>query len=186
MKGTDNFTYAVELVDTGTQDANGNELYVLGVNASVSVTVGTVNQGTPGASPWPMSLPVPSGDASASPSAPLQAYNGASWDRVRTPVKYYDLNAVAIGTISAVATPGSGKKIRLMGGSISVSNACSVLFEDNSAGHTVIRTPQLLANTPYAFDLGNGVLLGNAGDVLTGTASVASTTITGHLYGVEE
>jgi len=61
-----------------------------------------------------------------------------------------------------------------MGGTLSVSAACSILFEDNSAGTTVWRTPKLLADTPYNFDLGQGVLLSAANNVLKATSSAAA------------
>lgn len=129
-------------------------------------------------------------DAAANPTTPMigadsMGFNGATWDRVRIPSKLWDLNAISIGTIATVATPTIGKKLRLLGGSISVSAAASVLFEDNAAGTTVYRTPQLLAGTPYNFDLGNGYPLAATNNVLKGTSSAAAT-ITGTLYGVEE
>lgn len=104
-----------------------------------------------------------------------------------TPDTFKDQSAVTITTIATVWTPASGKKIRIMGGSISVSAAVNVLFEDNSAGaaNFVWRTPKLLADTPYFFDLGNGKLLSAINNVLKATSSAAAT-LTGTLYGIEE
>ncbi|MGB8644038.1 MAG: hypothetical protein WCF84_02285 [Anaerolineae bacterium] len=129
-------------------------------------------------------------DAASNPTTPtigadVSAYNGATWDRLRIPNVFKDLNAAAIGTIATVWTPTSGKKFRIMGGSISVSAAASVLLEDNSGGNTVFRTPKLLADTPYSFDLGNGFLSAAANNVLKATSSAAAN-VTGTLYGVEE
>ena len=103
-----------------------------------------------------------------------------------TPDTYKDVSAVAAGSIVTVWTPTSGKRVRLMGVTISVSAACNVLFEDNSAGagNFVFRTPKLLADTPYTFDLGNGKLLSAADNVLKATSSAAAN-VTGTLYGVE-
>ena len=99
----------------------------------------------------------------------------------------YDMSAVAITSIATVATPASGKQIRLMSGTFSVSSACSVLFENNAGGTTVFRTPVLLANVPYNFDLGmNGILVTTANHVLKATASTGTVTITGTLRGTEE
>jgi hypothetical protein len=106
--------------------------------------------------------------------------------RLITPTKFVDMAAIAITTIATVWTPASNKKFRLMGGSFSVNAACSVLFEDNAHPGTVIRTPKLAADTPYAFDLGNGILSAAANNVLKATASTGTVTITGHLYGTEE
>jgi len=100
------------------------------------------------------------------------------------PDTYKDLSAVAGGTIVTVWTPATDKKVRFMGLTISASAACSVLFEDNAAAATVFRTPKLLADTPYTFDLGNGFQLAAANNVLKMTSSAAAN-ITGTLYGVE-
>lgn len=111
--------------------------------------------------------------------------SSASATPIRVPDKFYDLNGVSITSIATVATPTSGKRLRLLGGYISVSAAVSVLFEDNGAGTTVFRTPKLLVDTPFPFDLGDGKLLSAINNVLKGTGSGAAT-ITGTLYGVEE
>jgi len=100
------------------------------------------------------------------------------------PDTYKDLSAVAGGSIVTVWTPATGKKVRFMGLTISASAACSVLFEDNAAAATVFRTPKLLADTPYTFDLGNGFQLAAVNNVLKMTSSAAAN-ITGTLYGVE-
>lgn len=109
---------------------------------------------------------------------------GAAGEILLSPNVYKDLSAKAVGTIATVWTPTSGKKVRLMGGCISANAAVSVLFEDNASGTTVFRTPTLLANTPYNFDLGNGVLLSAADNVLKATSS-ATASLTGTLYGME-
>lgn len=107
------------------------------------------------------------------------------WLPVYTPTKTADLSAVTITTITTVITPTSGKKVRLIGGCISLSAAASVLFEDNSAGTTVFRTPALLSGAPYNFDLYTGKLLAAANNVLKATSSAAAT-ITGTLFYAEE
>lgn len=92
-----------------------------------------------------------------------------------------DLSAVNINTIATVATPASGKKLQLIGGSISLSADASVLFEDNSAAtaNFVYRTPLILAKTAY--DFWSGKILSSADNVLKATSS-ASATITGVLW----
>jgi hypothetical protein len=110
---------------------------------------------------------------------------GTKTEQCKVPNKVVNLNGVTITTIATVWTPASGLRFRLLGGSISVSAAVSVLFEDNTAGVTVLRTPKLVQDTPFNFDLGNGVLSGAADRVLKATGSAAAT-ITGFLYGVEE
>lgn len=129
---------------------------------------------------------VDSSDVARAGAVALFLYNGSTNEPMRNPNKFFDLNAVAIGSIATVYTPTSGKKFRLMGGMISVSAAASVLFEDNAGGATIFRTPKLLADTPFVFTLGgNGFLSAAANNVLKATAS-ASASITGVLYGTEE
>lgn len=113
--------------------------------------------------------------------------NGVEVSGLLAPDTFKDVNGAIINTISTVWTPATGKRIRVMGGCISVSAACNVLFEDNVAGsnHFIFRTPKLLADTPYNFDLGNGVLLSAINNVVKATGS-ASATLTGTLYGKEE
>lgn len=124
-------------------------------------------------------------------SAPIAnfpyGFNGATWDKIRIATISKDLSTVAIGSIATVWTPASGKKFRLMGGTISVSAAVSVLFEDNVASATIFRTPKLLADTPYDFVVngGQGKLSAVANNVLKATSSGAANII-GTLYGTEE
>jgi hypothetical protein len=132
------------------------------------------------------------GDATANPTISqlgslLLAYNGATWDRLRTPAVRKRVATVAIGSIATVWTPAAGKKFRLMGGCISVSAGCNVLFEDNSAGagNFVFQTPTLAADTAYNFDLANGYLSAAADQVLKATSS-AGANLLGTLYGCEE
>jgi hypothetical protein len=132
-------------------------------------------------------------DATANPTIPSIGalsllFNGATWDRERTPTVFKDVSAVAIGTIATVWTPANGKKFRLMGGAISVSAAANVLFEDNAAAgaNFVFRTPKLLADTPFLFTLGgNGKLSATINNVLKATSSAAAN-LTGTLWGTEE
>lgn len=106
---------------------------------------------------------------------------------VTTQGKLGDLSAVSLNSIATVLTPASGKKLRILGGYISVSADASVLFEDNSAAtaNYVFRTPLLLAKTPFYFSLGSGKLLAAADNVLKGTGS-ANCAITGVLFYSEE
>ncbi len=126
------------------------------------------------------------GDVAASgQTSPLTPGGAPVASAFINPDKFKDLNAVAIGAGATVWTPAAGFRPRLMGGSISVSVASSVLFVNQSTGTTIWRTPQLPANTPYNWDMGNGVLLGNPNDKIAATSSVAAS-VTGTLYGTEE
>jgi hypothetical protein len=92
---------------------------------------------------------------------------------------------VTITSITTVITPTTGKKVRLLGGDISMSAAASILFEDNAAGTTVYRTPVMATNTAFSFDLGPGYLLSAVNNVLKATSSAAGA-VTGTLYYSEE
>lgn len=106
---------------------------------------------------------------------------------VTTMGKLGDMSAVSVNAISTVLTPATGKKLRILGGYLSVSADASVLFEDNAAAtaNYVFRTPLLLAKTPFYFSLGNGKLLSAADNVLKGTGS-ANCAITGVIFYSEE
>ena len=106
---------------------------------------------------------------------------------IRLPSVFKDLGAAtAAGSIVTIWTPATGYKVRFQGVTVSVSAACSLLFEDNSAGagNFLLRTPKLLADTPYTFDLGNGIALAAVNNVLKVTSSAAAN-ITGTVYGQE-
>lgn len=100
-----------------------------------------------------------------------------------------DIGTIALGSITTLWTPATGKKIRVMGLSISSSAAVSVLLEDNSnaAANFIWRTPKLLVDTPYTFDFSphGGFLLSAADNVLKGTSSGAAN-VTGTVWGIEE
>jgi hypothetical protein len=124
-------------------------------------------------------------------SAPLATFpygfNGATWNKVRIGNISKDIATVALGSITTVWTPGTGKKFRLMGGTLSSSAAISILFEDNAGGATLFRTPKLLVDTPYTFEVngGQGVLSAAANNVLKATSSGAAN-VTGTIWGTEE
>jgi hypothetical protein len=131
-----------------------------------------------------------SNPTTATAGAAMLGYNGATWDRVRVANISKYLEAVTITTITTVWTPTSGKKFRIMGGTISVSAACYVIFEDNSHSSTtnyIHVTPKLTADTPYNFVVlgGQGFLSAAANNVLKATSSAAAA-ITGTIWGVEE
>ena len=113
-------------------------------------------------------------------------YNGATWDRERTPNVFKPQSAVAIGTEATVWTPGAGKKFRLMGGIISVGTlAGDVVFRDNTAGTTIAVISCVPVGESVAFDFGNGILSATANNVLTADGPAAST-LSGTLWGTEE
>lgn len=114
-------------------------------------------------------------------------FNGATFDRRRTPFVFKPLSAVAIATETAIWTPTAGKKFRLMGGIFSVGvAAANVLLKDNTAGTTIFVIPKSALDTPIAIPpLGNGILSGAVDRPLTATG-VATSTLSGVVFGTEE
>lgn len=115
-------------------------------------------------------------------------FNGATWDRERTPNVFKPLNAVAIGTEATIWTPAaSTKKFRLMGFLLSVGTAAgNVVLKDNTAGTTILVLPKAALDTPFASPaMRNGILSAAANNVLTATG-VATATLSGFVFGVEE
>ena len=158
-------------------------VYVQGTNSSGDVV--TVSQ-------LPANAPL--ADNGGNPNSTLigacqLGWDGSNMERLRVANVTSDLNAAAVTTTgNSIWTNTSGKKRRLMGGSISANAACSIAFCDNAANGTVLyRTPALLANTPYNFVVagGQGVLGGSVNDAIIGVAS-ANATVTGTLWGTAE
>lgn len=125
----------------------------------------------------------------AGTDAAMAKYDSGNGNQVQIPLATIskDINGVAVGSITTVYTPTSGKKYRLVGGTISVSAAGSVLFEDNSVNNFVYRTPKLAADTPYTFVVlqGQGKLSAAANNVLKATLSTSGN-VTGTLDFSEE
>jgi len=99
------------------------------------------------------------------------------------------ISAVAItaGTPAVVWTPAIGKKVRLLGWSLSASAAARLQFEDSGAAGVVIMQSPLLAiaGIDTKERLGEGVLLGAADNTLKLNVS-ATATVSGMVWGVEE
>src|SRR5207302_1415802 len=116
-------------------------------------------------------------------------YNGATYDRPRTPSVFKDITATAItaGTPLSIWTPAGGKKFRLMGWSISADAACSLIFKYGGAPTTMFRTEKLAANgiSQSAPNFGNGSMPGAANDVLKLDVT-ANATVSGYCFGAEE
>lgn len=112
-----------------------------------------------------------------------------NWDRVRvaTIVKDIASTAVTAGTPAAVWTPASGKKFRLLGWSLSLSVAGSIIFKYGAGNTTLFRTPAVAAagitSNPPGF--GNGTMPNAADDVLKVDVT-ASGNVAGHVFGIEE
>ena len=167
------FRVVATLVDVPTQAT---------INATISGTI-TADTELPAAATL--------ADGAANPTTPttgadLMVWNGATWDRQRTPAVFKTIAAVAVttGTPVAVWTPASGKKFRLMGFALSLSVAGAVLLKDATA--EFIRTPLMAAGIGLVSpNMGNGYLSSAANNVLAIDAS-ANGSVSGYVYGTEE
>jgi hypothetical protein len=113
-------------------------------------------------------------------------YNGATYDRARTPTVFKIIQNVAVvaGTPQAVWTPAAGKKFRLMGFALSLSVAGRVLLKDQ--GTEIARTPDMAAAIGLASPpMGNGILSTVANQVLQVDVS-AGGNVNGFVFGTEE
>lgn len=119
----------------------------------------------------------------------LWAVGGTNtYDRVRVANVFKDIPATSVtaGTPVAVWTPASGKRVRLMGWALSSTVNTSIIFKYGVSNTTIFRTPLIPANSHIISpNLGNGVLVPNANDVLK-LDVVSSATVAGFVYGMEE
>ncbi len=128
-----------------------------------------------------------------SPAAPVEVltfdarYNGATWDRTRTPTVFKTVSLSAGTTETTIWTPASGKKFRLMGFILTPGAATTLTFKDNTSGTTIFVT-RGTTDTPIVIPagaLGNGIRSGAADRVLTVTRGT-SATLDGVVFGTEE
>lgn len=114
-------------------------------------------------------------------------YNGANFERLRTPNVFKQLSAVLITAETTIWTPAGGKKFRLMGFVIAQGVLTgAITLRDNTAGTIILTIPQNTVGVAFASpNMGNGILSAAANNVLT-AQGVATETITGYFFGTEE
>jgi hypothetical protein len=93
--------------------------------------------------------------------------------------------AITAGTPQNVWTPTAGTKFRLVGYSLGLSVAGSVILKEGAGRTEVIRTATLVAGDHETERLGEGILSAAADNILKVDAS-ASGTVHGHVWGYEE
>jgi hypothetical protein len=115
-------------------------------------------------------------------------YNGATFDRQRTPNISKPQNAAAIAATpgTAIWTPAVGKKFRLMRVVLTSSVAGNLVLTDASGGTVIAVIPVTAAGAGVPFDLGNGYLSGTVNNALFAFNSGGAATISGTLAGTEE
>ncbi len=145
------------------------------------------------------------GDAVATVAAGAQlsasdqyGFNGATWDRVRAANTFKSVEVSASGD-TTIWTPTSGKKFRLMGGTISASGTAAALtatllkLQDGASGTNIVQFRIAIAttvtgDTQISFTLDNGRLSGAINTVLNANLSTALTagSMVVNVYGTEE
>ncbi len=110
-------------------------------------------------------------------------YNGATWDRLRTPSRFVTVDLASGTAETTVWTPAAGKKFRLMGLFLKAGAATKLTFKDGTGGAIIVVLD--LDAAPNTLYLGNGILSAAANNVLTVTRSVAAT-LAGMLIGCDE
>lgn len=114
------------------------------------------------------------------------AYNGATWDRLRTPNVFKTFNLAASSAEQTLWTPAGGKKFRLMGFTISIATlAANLILRDNTAGATIFQTGGVVGSVITPAGMGNGILSAAANNLLTIQAGAVSA-LTGTVWGTEE
>lgn len=111
-------------------------------------------------------------------------YNGATWDRDRTPIVFKPIALTAATAETTIWTPTSGKKFRLMGFTLTCGAGSTLTFKDNTGGTTVFAA-RGGTDVPISVQLGNGILSGAINRVLTVTRGT-SATLDGTVWGTEE
>lgn len=114
------------------------------------------------------------------------AFNGTTWDRVRTPTIFKPLTAASVAAEATIWTPAAGKKFRIMGYCLTSGVVGgNITIKDNTAGTTIMVIPFGAAAAPLTDSFGNGILSAAANNVLTATGT-ATQTLSGYVYGTEE
>jgi hypothetical protein len=156
-----------------------------GNGKAVFIQNSTVAVGGPG------SISDAAGDSSASLVAYKgYGYNGASWDRLRTPTKFFTATATASGD-TALWTPTSGKKFRLLRYQIQITGDAAtsggadidIVLRDSTTALAAAYSLYVPAASVNALgadntgwqDLGNGILSAAANNVLNINLSAALT-----------
>lgn len=103
-----------------------------------------------------------------------------------TPTIWKPQAALAINSETAIWTPASGKKFRILGFLLVGSAAGYITIKDNTAGTTIMVVPTAAGGAGTFVELpGNGYLSAAANNVLTATGSV-NMTLSGFICGTEE
>jgi hypothetical protein len=115
-------------------------------------------------------------------------YNGATFDRQRTPNIFKPQNGVAIAATpgTAIWTTAVGKKFRLMRVVLTSSVAGNLVLTDASGGTVIAVIPVTAAGAGVPFDFGNGYLSSTINNALFAFNSGGAATISGTLVGTEE
>lgn len=130
-------------------------------------------------------------DGTANPTTTLigagaMVFNGATWDRARTPTVFKAFSGTVITSETSIWTPTSGKKFRLMGFVVTQTVvAGDITIRDGTGLATILTIPSTPTGQPLAVPLGNGILSGAINRVLT-MQGASTEAVSGFVYGTEE
>jgi hypothetical protein len=132
-------------------------------------------------------------DAMANPTTTLigaidVVFNGSTFERRRTANVFKSFSGSVITSETAIWTPTSGKKFRIMGFVVTQTVAAGdITVRDGTGLATILTIPSTPTGQPLAFPLGggNGILSGAINRVLT-MQGVSTEAISGFVYGTEE
>lgn len=112
--------------------------------------------------------------------------NGWRKARVADTYKNVAAQAIAAGTPVTIWTPAAGRRFRLMGFCLSTTVAGAIIFKYGAGNTEFLRTPLLVASTPFAMPLmGEGRMPGVADEVLKLDLTVTGN-VSGFIFGMEE
>lgn len=101
------------------------------------------------------------------------------------PTTFVPLAALDVSAEATIWDPAVGKKFRLMGGLISVTDAAgNVVLKDGNGGATIFNVPNAVVGTALAFSLGDGILSAAANNNLRALGA-ALQIMNGTIWGIE-
>lgn len=172
--------------NTANVDSSGNLQVVLATNPTITIGKVAIDQSTPGTSNGvQVNAPIPAGTNNIGAVTDQVATDAVpTLQNVRTPNVFKTASATAAGA-TAVWTPASGKKFRLMRFQIQLTDSAAmsagsgdinIRFQDNTTDFGFqwdVTIPAAALSTPFGIgfdsdwiDLGNGYLSAAANNVL--------------------
>jgi hypothetical protein len=156
---------------------------ILQINGLLRASIGSASSVTSDGQGAPTTVTDSAAVARSLSIAPF-LFNGATWDRQRTPAIFTPLSALNTNAEITAWAATASKKHRLMGFDLAGDIAGEYIIREDTAGTVLYRT-YLAANVPKTVDLRNGILASTVNKPTTITGP-ASSHVTGTLWGIDE